>query len=109
MKIIASRHTNNWYCPDFISTEGSSCIIIDGQPIVNALGKPSEAKTFGDLEDMFVKSVLRAGPNYNITYVIFFYRYKEHSIKSGRRLHRTRLAQPFRLIIENGNVLLPNN
>ena len=44
-----------------ITNVGSSWIIIDGQATVNARGKPSVAKTFGELPDIFVKSVHQAG------------------------------------------------
>ena len=36
----------------------SSCLIIDGQALIVALGKPSGVETFGDLADVFLGDVL---------------------------------------------------
>ena len=41
--------TSQTTCPANIRPTGSSCLIIDGPALVQSLGKPTGAKTFGDL------------------------------------------------------------
>ena len=40
------------------ATHLKSCVIIDGQALVQAIGKPANARNFGQLTDVFVRSVL---------------------------------------------------
>jgi hypothetical protein len=106
--LLADTLTAGITCPQSITIEDSSCIIFDGQALVNAIGKPTDAKTFGDLADTFVKAVLQAGSSFDRIDVTFD-RYKEDSIKSGTRQHRTKSAQPIRRMIESRQVPLPNS
>ena len=39
------------------ATHLKSCVIIDGQALIQAIGKPANARNFGQLADVFVKSV----------------------------------------------------
>ena len=49
----------------------SSFLIIDGQALVVALGKPDADATFGDLAETYVKTVLIAGSEYHRIDVVF--------------------------------------
>ena len=55
--------TGNTPCPDVLQptdTGDKGTLIVDGQALVIAVGKPAKAKNFGDLADAFVTSVLQA-------------------------------------------------
>ncbi|MES9881148.1 MAG: hypothetical protein ABW185_09730, partial [Sedimenticola sp.] len=107
--ILADILTENIDCPEAIELhEDSSCIIIDGQALVVAIGKPSTATNFGDLADIFVKSVIQTGSSYNRIDIVFD-RYREMSIKSSTRARRTKSAQPIRRVVENREVPLPKS
>ena len=49
----------------------SSCLIIDDQASIVALGKPSGVETFGDLADVFLGDVLKSGYKYRRIEVVF--------------------------------------
>ncbi len=81
-------------CPDKRDLQGQrSCLVIDGQPLVIAVGKPQGAVTFGDLADTFVLSVLQEGANYERIDVVFD-RYRDETIKVGTRSRRTQTVRP---------------
>ena len=84
--------------------------IIDGQALVQAIGKSKRAKTFADLADVFVQAVFRYA-NGNCTRVdVVFDRYDGESIKTGARNKRAGSARrPIRRIIESGDVPLSTN
>ena len=64
---LANVVTEDIDCPETIQLHAtSSLLIIDGQALVVALGKPDAAVTFGDLADIYVKTVLKAGSEYHI-------------------------------------------
>ena len=50
----------------FVQQKLNSCLIIDGQAVVVAIGKPVGAHTFGDLADVFVEHVLVSGKCFNL-------------------------------------------
>ncbi|KAK6185234.1 hypothetical protein SNE40_007510 [Patella caerulea] len=56
--IIADVLTEGIECPQVISPEVSGCLVIDGQALVVALGKPENTVTFGDLADRYMRAVL---------------------------------------------------
>ena len=58
----------------------NATLIIDGQALVLAIGKPTGLVTFGDLANTFVQAVLNAGAKFNRIDVVFD-RYYEVSIK----------------------------
>ncbi len=96
-------------CPDKLDLQGQrSCLIIDGQPLVIAVGKPQGAMTFGDLADTFVLSVLQQGANYERIDVVFD-RYRDETIKADPLGRRTKAARPIRRIFEDRSVPLPKN
>ena len=72
------------------------------------LGKLANAKTFGDLSDIYVKAVLKAGAKYHRIDVVFD-RYREQTIKSVTRTRRTKSCRPVRRLIEGRDVPLPKN
>lgn len=44
---------------------GRSMLVIDGQALEMALGRPSDCNTFDDLGDKFVKAVLASGKDFH--------------------------------------------
>ncbi len=96
-------------CPDKLDLQGQrSCLIIDGQPLVIAVGKSQGAMTFGDLADTFVLTVLQQGANYERIDVVFD-RSRDETIKASTRGCQTKTARPIRRIIEDRSVPLPKN
>ena len=59
---------------------GKSTLIVNGQALVMALGRPSNCNTFDDLGDKFVKAVLACGKDFYRIGVTFG-RYRVTSIK----------------------------
>ena len=57
--------------PDTLHLEGSSSLLIDGQALVYALGKPKGVNNFGELADAFDKAVLQKGQGYDSMDIIF--------------------------------------
>ena len=81
---------------------------MNGQALVVALGKPANAKTFGDLADIYLRTVLKAGSNYQRVDIVFDKSRKE-TIKGATRTRRTKAARPIRRIVEGRDVPLPIN
>ena len=87
--VLANVVTEDIDCPDVIKLHAtSSFLIIDGQALVVALGKPDAALTFGDLADTYLKTVLKAGSGYHIIDVVFD-RYRDETINSTTRTRHT--------------------
>ena len=106
--ILADTSIANIDCPSSIDCEGTACIIIDGQALVQSIGKPAEAKTFGDFGETFAEAVMYLGHSYQ-RIDIFFDRYRRESIKSATREKRTSKIHPIRRVIEDRHVPLPHN
>lgn len=107
--VLADKLTEDIVCPEAIELHhSSSCLIIDGQALVVALGKPDKAVTFGDLADTYVRAVLKAGSNYQRIDIVFD-RYRDETIKGATRTRRTKAAQPIRRVVEGRDVPLPKN
>ena len=85
---------------------GKSTLIVNGQALVMALGRPSDCNTFEDLGDKFVKAVLASGKDFDRIGVTFG-RYRVTSIKCATGKKHSRGHVPIRIIIEDGSVLLP--
>ena len=83
-------------------------LIIDGQALVVALGKPDADVTFGDLADTYVKTVLKAGSGYHRIDVVFD-RYRDETIKGTTRTRRSKTSRPIRRLVEGRDVHLPKN
>ena len=85
-----------------------SCTIIDGQALVQAIGKPAGAKTFGDLAEAFSSAVFSHFSATCTQVDVTFDRYKKTSIKSGTRTKRAcAQSKPIRRNIGNKEVPLP--
>ena len=83
---LANVVTEDIDCPETIQLHAtSSFLIIDGQALVVALGKPDAAVTFGDLADTYVKTVLKASSEYHRIDVVFDrYRTKQSRVRPER-------------------------
>ena len=87
---------------------GRSTLVVDGQALVMALGRPSKCDTFEELVDKFVKAVLHSEKDLNRMDVTFD-RYRGTSIKCATRKKRSRDHTPIRRVIEVGSVPLPKS
>ena len=106
---LANVVTEDIDCPETIQLHAtSSFLIIDGQALVVALGKPDTAVTFRDLADTYVKIVLKAGSEYHRSDVVFD-RYRDETIKGTTRTRRSKTARPIRRLMEGRDVPLPKN
>ena len=61
-----------------------ACSIIDGQTLAQAIGKPSGAKSFGDLADAFKTSVFSYFNQNSPRTDVVFDRYRKRSKREGR-------------------------
>ena len=107
--ILADVITRDVVCPAEVKVDQSnSCLIIDGQAVVVAIGKPAGAHTFGDLADVFIEHVLVSGKCFKRIDVTFD-RYIDNSTKSGTRKNQSRKARPIRKIVDGRTAPLPQN
>ena len=72
-----------------------SCLLIDGQALVMAHGKPPDIGPFGDYANIFASIVFKIGGNYQRIDVVFD-RCQDESIKAGTRTRRKQRHQPAR-------------
>ena len=93
MSILADVFLSGINCPGSFEVEVSSCLIIDGNALIVAIGKPQEAKTFGDLADVFMGVVMHYGRACQQIHVTFD-RYWTDYIKSATREKRTGKNHP---------------
>ena len=98
----------NMSTPSEIEIKTLSTLLIDGQALVMALGKPKALTTFGDLADEFSRTVLNMGTQLDRTDVIFD-KNQEHSIKDNKRSKRIQGCHPVRKPVNYGSVPLPNS
>ena len=106
---LANVVTEDKYCPETIQLHAtSSFLIIDGQALVVALGKPDAAVTFGDLADTYAKTVLKTGSEYHRIDVVFD-RYRDETIKGTIRTRRSKTARTIGRLVEGRDVPLPKN
>jgi len=90
-------------------TDLRTCAIIDGQALVQALGKPAGAQTFGDLADAFATSVFSFFDDTCSRVDVVFDRYEKDMIKNASRITRSKSSRPIRRKIESREVPLPVN
>ena len=101
------RQIRSW-CKEFTSevlpvSALKTCCSIDGQALVQAIGKPTWAKSFGDLADALNTSVF-SHFNQNCPRVnVVFYRYRKTSIKFGTRSKREGRMRSIRRKIDSQN------
>ena len=69
--ILAEILTTNIASPEKIDAHQSASLIIDGQALVVAIGKPAEATTFGDLPDCFIGCIRQMGSRCDRIDVVF--------------------------------------
>ena len=50
--------------PANVAVDEASCLLIGGQALVIAIGKPPGIKTFGDFANIFTKTVFKMGAKY---------------------------------------------
>ena len=91
------------------ASDKMTCMVIDGQSFVVALGKPKGAKTFADLAKVFTKNVFNHAKDNCTRIDVVFDRYDKVSIKSSTRDKRRTGRRPVRRVIDNGDVPLPQN
>ncbi|KAG1649705.1 UPF0764 protein C16orf89 [Nymphon striatum] len=63
--ILVDVMTKDIVCPPQVVLDGSSCLVVDGQAAVVALGKPENVDNFGQFGDAFVKHISDAGQHFN--------------------------------------------
>lgn len=88
----------NANCSKDIVIPVKSHLIVDGQALVLAMGKPSNACTFGDLSNSFVNLVRCLASKYNRVDIMFD-RYCPHSIKVHTHQKRSATCIPIRRVI----------
>ena len=94
--VLVDMVTKHIVYPEAIELhESSSCLIIDGQALMDALEKPDNALTFGDLSDTYVRSVLNAGSNYQQIDIVVV-RYRIDTIPGSIRTRLIKAARPIR-------------
>ncbi|KAG1713911.1 Lactosylceramide 1,3-N-acetyl-beta-D-glucosaminyltransferase [Nymphon striatum] len=69
--ILVDVMTKDIVCPPQVVLDGSSCLVVDGQAAVVALGKPENVDNFGQFGDAFVKHISNAGQHFNRVDVTF--------------------------------------
>ncbi|KAG1656012.1 hypothetical protein GQR58_024202 [Nymphon striatum] len=105
--ILVDVMTKDIVCPPQVVLDGSSCLVVDGQAAVVALGKPENVDNFGQFGDAFVKHISDAGQHFNRVDVTFD-RYHDSSIKEGTRDKRSKTTRPIGRIIESRDVPVPH-
>ena len=86
--ILFDVFTQGVSCPQEIVVEQPATLIIDGQAAIMSLGKPSNANTFGEYANEFIRYIFRLGHGYS-RIDISFDRYWDISIKGHTRAKRT--------------------
>ena len=107
--VLADVLTADVECPDRVEATDlgdAATLIIDGQALVIAIGKPKTASTFGDFADVFIETVLQSGTPFKRIDVLFD-RYYDTSIKSGTRKRRMKHTVAVRRPVDNRDVPLP--
>jgi hypothetical protein len=85
-----------------------SCLVIDGQALIQAIGKPTGTKTFGELADVFCDNIVgRFGVTYKRIDVLFD-RYQDYSTKNATRVKRVGKMRPIRKVVDSRDVPLPH-
>lgn len=100
--------TENITIPTKITLPLASLLVIDAQAMIQAIGNPKAAKTFGDFANIVKLAVKKRSQNFSRVDVVFD-RYRDSSTKGGTRQHRTKSARPIRKTIEGRNVPMPVN
>ena len=107
--ILMDEFLKGVLCMKEFEIPADSTLIIDGQALVNALGRPQThlAGTFGEFSTVFNESVFRYGQSFRRIDVVFD-RYDMVSIKEGTRQRRQK-GTAVRRYIEHADVPVPND
>ena len=77
----------------------NTCVFIDGMALVQSIGKPTTANTFGELADVYCRSVFRHFHGTCKTLDVIFDSYRELTIKGKARERRsTKTIKIWRII-----------
>ncbi len=88
--------------------EVPTCTVIDAMALVQKIGKPKDAATFGDLAYCFAMNVMSHLRDKCTRVDVVFDDYREKSVKSAARSHRSnKQHKPIRRTISGGDVPLP--
>ena len=87
----------------------NTCVIIDGMALVQSIGKPTTANTFGELADVYCRSVFRHFHGTCKRVDVIFDSYCELTIKGKTRERRSTKARKIRRIINSRSVQLPSS
>lgn len=77
--------------------------------VVQAIGKPADFTTFGDLAGCFCKSILGHFSGSCTRVDVVFDTYRQHTIKAGIRVLRSSGKKKIRRLIHNPNTKLPSS
>ena len=94
--------------PSIVDFEGTTALVIDGQALIMAIGKPRDVSTFGSYADIFVNTVKNMGARFDRIDVVFDH-YKQLSIKESTRQKRMKGTRPIRRVVTDTSVTLPSN
>ena len=86
-----------------------TCIIVDGMALIQAMGKPKDAKTFGDYAENFIAAIAKYFQRPCTRVDVVFDCYEEYSIKDAARKRRAGKNRGIKCEISNKDLKLPEN
>lgn len=93
-KLILLPILITFHCPAF---HRKTCVLINDQAVVRAIGQPSSAKTFGDLADIVIcLSEMKNHGTPSTRVDVLFDKYNDLSIRSGTFRQRAGSVRPVR-------------
>ena len=87
--MLANTWTQQVKTPATVILDEPSFLLIDGEALVVALGKPPDIRTFGDYANIFASTVFKMGANYQRIDVVFAIRQVSRQISQGRHIDQT--------------------
>lgn len=90
-------------------TDEKTCMLIDAMAVVQAIGKPANCTTFGELAECFCKSILSHFSGSCTRVDVVFDTYRQHTIKAGTRVSRSSGKKKIRRLIDNPSTKLPSS
>ena len=104
---ILSKNVHIPHVLESRTTTPNTCVMIDGQALVQAIQKPKKCRTFDDYGAEFIRRALEYVPPNVQRLDIVFDTYQKMPFKALTRVKRAGKQRPIRKIIESGNVPLP--
>lgn len=89
--------------------EGRTCLLVDGPALIQAIGKPDNVVTFGDLAQIFIQNILSKFRSGYTRIDVLFDRYLDTSIKDGTRNTRRGSCQTIKRRIDSVTVKVPQS